>query len=154
MHAALTRHDALFEEIVSRHRGFHIRPRGEGDSRFAVFASAPDALTAALAIQRAFAREAWPTPEPLRVRIGLHSGEAELPDGDYYGSTVNRCARIRGIASGGQTLLSEAVAVLIRDDLPSDVTLHDLGEHRLRYLTRSERVFQPVVPDLPSDFPP
>src|SRR4029079_8545615 len=122
--------------------GVHIRPRGEGDSRFAVFATAPDALSAALAMQRAFVGELWPPPRPIKVRIGVHTGQAELRDGDYYGSAVNRCARIRGIGHGGQTLLSEATAALARDQLPDGVGLHDLGEHRLKDLTRPEHVFQ------------
>ena len=90
MRAALARHDALFEAAVAEHRGVHIRPRGEGDSRFAVFAGAADAVEAALAVQRAFLAETWPTPRPIRVRTGVHTGEAELRDGDYYGSAVNR----------------------------------------------------------------
>ena len=90
MRAALAHHDALFEAAVAEHGGVHIRPRGEGDSRFAVFPSAPDALAAALAIQRAFGAEDWSTPRPIRVRIGIHTGEAELRDGDYYGTAVNR----------------------------------------------------------------
>ena len=154
MRAALARHDLLFEDAVREHDGEHIRPRGEGDSRFAVFASAPGAVAAALAIQRAFAAEPWPTPRPVKVRIGIHTGEAELRDDDYYGSSVNRCARIRGIAVGGQTLLSEATAALVADDLPAGVTFLNLGEHRLRDLTRPERIFQLVSHDLPSEFPP
>src|SRR5918998_572234 len=73
MREALARHDVLFEEAVAKHGGIHIRPRGEGDSRFAVYASATDAVAAALAIQRTFAAEAWSTPRPIRVRIGLHT---------------------------------------------------------------------------------
>jgi predicted ATPase/class 3 adenylate cyclase len=149
MRVALARHDALFEAAVRDHRGVHIRPRGEGDSRFAVFSSATDAVAAALAIQRAFAIEPWPAPRPIQVRIGVHTGEAELREGDYYGSAVNRCARLRGIGHGGQTLLSEATAALSRDDLPADATLDDLGAHRLKDLTRPERVFQLLSPDLP-----
>src|SRR6188508_920510 len=154
MRVALARHDALFEDAVTRHDGVHIRPRGEGDSRFAVFASAPDAVAAAIAIQRAFAVEPWPTPRPVQVRIGLHTGEAELRDGDYYGSAVNRCARLRGIGHGGQILLSEATAALVRDALPARATLDDLGTHRLKDLTRPERVFQLATPDLPTELRP
>jgi predicted ATPase/class 3 adenylate cyclase len=153
MRAALTRHDALFEAEVPRHGGVHIRPRGEGDSRFAVFSSAPGALAAAVAIQRTFAAEPWPTPRPIRVRIGIHTGEAELRDGDYYGSAVNRCARLRGIGHGGQTLLSEATTEAARGRLPGGVSLHDLGRHRLRGLAQTERVFQLVIPGLASAFP-
>lgn len=153
MRAALARHDALFEEAVGHHRGINVRPRGEGDGRFAVFASASDAVTAALAIQRAFAAEPWPTPRPLRVRMGVHTGEAELRDGDYYGSPVNRCARLRGIGHGGQILVSEATARLARDALPDAIDLRDLGEHRLKDLRRPERVFQIVHSELPHEFP-
>ena len=78
MRTALARHDALFEAAVVEHGGDHIRPRGEGDSRFAVFTSATNALAAAVAIQRSFAFESWPTPTPIKVRIGVHTGEAEL----------------------------------------------------------------------------
>src|SRR4051794_31379579 len=70
MREALARHDVLFEQAVREHLGVHIRPRGEGDSRFAVFASAPSAVSAAVAIQRLFACEPWPTPRPIKVRIG------------------------------------------------------------------------------------
>jgi class 3 adenylate cyclase len=147
MRAALARHDELFETAVTHYQGAHIRPRGEGDSRFAVFASAPNAAAAALAMQRAFAAEPWVTPRPLSVRIGVHTGEAQLRDGDYYGSAVNRCARIRGIGHGGQILLSEATAALARDDLPAEATLEDLGSHRLKDLTRPERVSQLATPD-------
>jgi predicted ATPase/class 3 adenylate cyclase len=153
MRAALARHDALFEESICQHRGVHIRPRGEGDSRFAVFSSAPDAVAAAVAIQRALTTEPWPTPRPIKVRIGVHSGEAELRDGDYYGSAVNRCGRLRGIGHGGQVLLSEATTGLVRDDLPAGASLLDLGEHRLRDLSRPERVFQLIIAGLPVEFP-
>jgi predicted ATPase/class 3 adenylate cyclase len=153
MRIALARHDALFEEAVREHRGMAIRPRGEGDSRFAVFSSAPAAVAASLAIQRALVEEQWSTPRPLTVRIGLHTGEAELRDGDYYGSSVNRCARLRGLAHGGQVLLSEATTGLVRDELPGAASLVDLGEHCLRDLSRPERVHQLIAPGLPADFP-
>lgn len=154
MRIALARHDALFEAAVSEHDGIHIRPRGEGDSRFAVFSSAPSAVSSALGIQRSFAAEAWPTTHPIKVRIGVHTGEAELRDGDYYGSAVNRCARIRSLGHGGQTLLSEATAMLVRGGLPDGAHTQDLGVHRLRDLTLPERIFQVSAPDLPSAFPP
>src|ERR687886_3120529 len=82
---ALVRHDALVEQIVAQHGGMVVRPRGEGDSRFAVFTRATDAVSAAAALQQAFYAEPWPTPTPLRVRMALHTGEADLRDGDYYG---------------------------------------------------------------------
>src|SRR3990170_3734995 len=95
MRQALVRHDALVEQIVAEHHGHVVRPRGEGDSRFAVFARATDAVTAAAALQQALYAEAWPSPTPLRVRMALHTGEADLREGDYYGSAVNRCPRTR-----------------------------------------------------------
>jgi predicted ATPase/uncharacterized protein HemY len=90
----------------------------------------------------------------VRVRIALHSGEAELRDGDYYGSAVNRCAHLRSVAHGGQILVSQATYCLVRDELSDNISLHDLGEHDLKNLKRAEHIFQLVVPDLPADFPP
>ena len=104
--AALVRHDALIEGLVVGHDGAVVRPRGEGDSRFAVFPRATDAIAAAAAILRALDAEPWPTPAPLRVRLALHTGEADLRAGDYYGGAVNRCARLRALAHPGQALLS------------------------------------------------
>ena len=155
MRAALARHDTLFDAgRPASIAASTIRPRGEGDSRFAVFASAPDAVAAAIAIQRALAAEPWPTPRPIKSRIGVHTGEAELRDGDYYGSAVNRCARLRALGHGGQVLLSEATAALVREACRAASSLLDLGRHRLKDLTEPERVFQVVMPGLPSDFPP
>ena len=89
MGAALARHDALIEGAVERHGGALVRPRGEGDSHFAVFARASDAVAAAVEVQRALHAEPWPTPAPLRVRMALHTGEADLMAGDYYGGRAN-----------------------------------------------------------------
>src|SRR5262245_48774846 len=154
MRAALAEHDALIEFLTAQHGGVPVRPRGEGDSRFCVFARATDAVAAATAIQGALHAEAWPPEAPLRVRLALHTGEADLREEDYYGGAVNRAARLRAIAHGGQTLLSMATEELVRDTLPPSVTLLDLGEHRLSDLARPERVFQVLCPDLPADFPP
>jgi predicted ATPase/class 3 adenylate cyclase/Tfp pilus assembly protein PilF len=153
MRVAMRRHDVLIESAVKQQAGLVVRPRGEGDSRFAVFPRASDALRAAVAIQRLFFAEPWTIP-PLRVRIALHSGEAELRDGDYYGCTVNRCARLRSAAHGGQILISQTTYCLVRDDLPAGVSLRDLGEYNLKDLERPEHIFQPVLADLPADFPP
>jgi predicted ATPase/class 3 adenylate cyclase len=151
---AMALHDALFEETVERHAGVVVRPRGEGDSRFAVFRRASDSVAAASEFQQRMHDERWPLSVPLRVRAALHTGEAALRDGDYYGSAVNRCARLRGLAHGGQTLVSETTAQLVWEQLPGGVTLRDLGEHALKGLTRPERVFQLVTPGVPHDFPP
>ena len=172
MRAALARHDALLRQAVAQHHGVLIKSRGEGDSVFAVFARATDAVAAALAAQRALAdlrpqppslagkgRAGSPPPVgegfgPLRVRMALHTGEAELREGDYYGLAVNRCARLRAIAHGGQVLLSRATAELVRDALPEGAGLRPLGSHRLKDLQRPEQVSQLLHPDLPADFPP
>lgn len=154
MRRALIRHDALAEQYVESYGGSVVRPRGEGDSRFAVFSRATDAVGAACSLQQALFAESWPTPAPLRVRIALHVGEAEVREGDYYGSAVNRCARLRAAAHGGQTLLSLATAELVRDALPAGAEMRDLGEHRLKDLARPERIFQLVIPNVPAEFPP
>ena len=100
------------------------------------------------------ASAAWPEGIELRVRIAVHTGEAELRDGDYFGPTVNRTARLRATAHGGQIVLSQAAADLARDQLPDGIVLNDLGVHRLPDLGRPETVFGLVHPDLPSSFPP
>src|SRR5437870_1045305 len=119
--SALVRHDQIIEETVDQHRGSVVRPRGEGDSRFAVFERAIDAVAAAAAMQQALYAEQWPTSSPLRVRMALHTGEADLQEGDYYGSAVNRCARLRAAAHGGQTLISRTTADLVRGNLPASL---------------------------------
>ena len=154
MREAMARHDGVIEESVAHSSGRVVRPRGEGDSRFAVFARATDAAAAARDIQQTLAAEPWPTPLPLRVRMALHTGEADLRAGDYYGSDVNRCARLRAIAYGGQTLLSQSTHDLIRDALPEKVAVQDLGEHRLKDLLRAEHVYQLDVMGQSADFPP
>jgi predicted ATPase/class 3 adenylate cyclase len=153
MGAALVQHDAIVEFLTEQHHGQVVRPRGEGDSRFCVFARATDAVAAAAAIQRALHDEVWPTPTPIRVRMALHTGEADLRDGDYYGSAINRCARLRAIAHGGQTLLSQAVADLVADGLPREAALSSLGEMRLKDLQRAEPVYQLCLAGLPDHFP-
>jgi len=154
MARALERHDRTFEELIEAHGGVHVRPRGEGDSRFAVFVEALDAVTAGLEIQRAFAVEDWPTRRPLMVRIGIHTGEAHARDGDYYGPAVNRCARVRSLARGGQILLSEATTSLVCGVLPAGATIRDLGRHQLRGLLQPERVSRVLHPDLVAGLPP
>jgi predicted ATPase/DNA-binding SARP family transcriptional activator len=154
MRQALARHDALVAAVIQQHHGLLVKQRGEGDSLFAVFARATDAVAAALALQRALAGEVWPAELPLKVRVALHTGEAEVRDGDYYGPVVNHCARLRAVGHGGQTLLSQTTAALVREALPESVSLRELGAHRLKDLQRPEPIFQLVHPDLPAEFPP
>src|SRR5262245_21567660 len=154
MRAALVEHDALIEFLTAQHGGRVVRPRGEGDSRFGVFRRATEAVAAAAAIQGALHAEAWPSEAPLRVRLALHTGEADLRAGDYYGSAVNRCTRLRAIAHGGQALLSQATYDLVRDALLAGVAVRNLGAHRLSDLARPERVFQLLAPGAAVDFPP
>src|SRR4029077_829017 len=97
---------------------------------------------------RALDGEAWPLPEPLRVRMGLHTGAASLRDGDYFRSSMNPGGRLNGVARGGQLVCSQATANLARDGVAEGVTLTDLGEHRLRDLARAGRVFQVGAPAL------
>src|SRR5947209_16445625 len=118
MGLTVARHDALLSETIARSRGVVIHNRGEGDSFFAVFGRAEDAFAAAREIQQALRVEDWPTKMPLRVRMAMHTGEAELRAGDYFGAAVNRCARLRAIAHGGQVLLSRATYDLVRSALP------------------------------------
>jgi predicted ATPase/class 3 adenylate cyclase len=154
MPSALARHDEILAKSVKEHHGTLLKAKGEGDSAFAVFATASDAASAALAAQRMFAAEAWPDNVDIRVRMAIHTGEAELRNGDYFGSTVNRAARLRELAHGGQTVLSQAAADVLGDVPPDDGVLIDLGEHRLRDFSRLERIFQLVDPALATDFPP
>lgn len=146
--------DETIATAVGEHGGLPVKPRGEGDSHFVVFRSATDAVAGTAEMQRRLAGIEWSTPRPLRVRASLHTGTADLELGDYYGSVVNRAARLRAIAHGGQTVISGTTFQLVQDDLPDGITLTDLGMHRLKDLTRPEHVFQMDVADLESSFPP
>ena len=150
----LPKHDELALETASRHGGQVVRSRGEGDSLFIVFTSASDAVAAAVEFQRSILSELKRDDAQLIVRMGLHSGEVDVRDGDYYGSAVNRAARIRALAHGGQILLSDVVRTLAEEQMPPGAETLDLGFHRLRDLEQSERIFQLLHPDLPSQFPP
>ncbi len=137
---AIRQHDVTIETAATDNNGVPVRPRGEGDSRFVVFTNPSEAIAAAAAMQRGLAEIEWKTPRPLRVRASLHTGDADLQLGDYYGSAVNRAARLRGIAHGGQTLISNATRELVPDsELPEGVSLQDMGEHRLKDLTGPNR---------------
>jgi hypothetical protein len=148
MAEALVRHDAIVNTCVRRLNGRVVKSKGEGDSVFAVFTHARDAITAGLVLQCALAAERWPTSRPIRVRMAIHTGQVELRDGDYYGPTVNRCARLRGLAQGGQVLISGASARLTEGQLPGGASLTDLGSHMLKDLSAPERVWQLAHPRL------
>jgi predicted ATPase/class 3 adenylate cyclase len=150
MKLALARHDAVLREVIGAHSGFIFKT--VGDAFCAAFATASDALAAATAAQRAMQAEDW-RDTPIKVRMGLHTGAAEERDGDYFGATVNRVARVMSTAYGQQILLSTATAELLRDELPGGLTLRDMSEHRLKGLINPERLWQVVAPGLRRDFP-
>jgi len=150
----LARHDVIIETTVAQHGGLIVKPRGEGDSRFAVFVRPTSALLAADQIQQTLAQEIWNIPDPVRVRIALHSGEADLRDSDYYGPTVNRCARLRSVGHGGQTLVTQATYSLVYESLPEELSFRYLGKHKLKDIKQPERIYQLISPGLPADFPP
>ncbi len=152
MGAALAQHDRLVRAAIERHGGTVFK--GTGDGFLAVFRDPLAGIEAALDSQRALRDATWGETGPLRVRMALHSGAAEVRDGDYFGPALNRTARILAIGHGGQVIASAVTAVLARDTLDPSVDLRDLGSHRLRDLDRPEQVFQVVVEDLPHDFPP
>jgi predicted ATPase/class 3 adenylate cyclase/DNA-binding CsgD family transcriptional regulator len=126
----------------------------QGDAFFVVFARATDAVSAAVAAQRALASHAFPEGVAVRMRVGLHTGEPQRTADGYVGLDVHRAARIMSAGHGGQVLLSQTISPLVEQDLPEDVHLRDLGEHRLKDLGRPMRLFQLVISDLPADFPP
>ncbi len=148
MTVAMARMNQTVSEAIASHSGVRPVEQGEGDSFVAAFARASDAVACALELQRA-------PLAPIRLRIGIHTGEIQLRDeGNYTGPTINRTARLRDLGHGGQTLLSGATEALVLDGLPDDMWLSDLGTHSLRDLPRPERVMQLCHPDLVNDFPP
>ena len=152
MKRSLERHDAILRGAVEGAAGEIVKTTGDG--LLAVFGSAHDGLRACLRAQLALANEPWEEVGSLRVRMGLHAGEAAASGGDFHGPTVNRAARIMAAGHGGQVLLSAVAAALVMDELPESSTLLDLGEHRLKDLGRPARVFQLVHPGLAATFPP
>ncbi|MCC6792921.1 MAG: adenylate/guanylate cyclase domain-containing protein, partial [Thermomicrobiales bacterium] len=147
MRLALARHDAILREAIAANNGFIFKTIG--DAFCAAFASAADGVNAAAAAQRGLARETWGETGPLRARMALHTGEAEVRDGDYFGQPVNRVARILSAGHGNQILVSLATADLVRHALPETVHLRDLGKHRLKDLARPEQIYQLLSPDMP-----
>jgi len=151
MSRALAGHDTLMRAAVGKHRGTLVKMTGDG--MHAVFVDPADALGAAMTAQVSLADPATTHGVPLQVRCGLHVGVVERRRNDYFGTAVNRAARIMAAAHGGQTLLSQAVVELLRDRLPPEVALRDLGSVRLRDLTSPEHVYQVLHPRLRRDFP-
>jgi predicted ATPase/class 3 adenylate cyclase/DNA-binding CsgD family transcriptional regulator len=148
MTAAVEQLNRAASKLIAEHSGVRPVEQGEGDSFVAAFARASDAVACALDLQRV-------PLAPIKLRVGLHAGEVQLRDeGNYAGSTINKAARLRDLAHGGQTVLSAAAEELVEDRLPADAWLIDLGSHTLRDLPRPMRVAQLCHPDVRNDFPP
>ncbi|HWF41363.1 MAG TPA: adenylate/guanylate cyclase domain-containing protein, partial [Acidothermaceae bacterium] len=148
MTAAFATLDRTLAEVVGIHGGVRPIEQGEGDSFVIAFGRASDAVACALDLQRA-------PLAPIRLRIGLHTGEVQLRDeANYIGTTINRTARLRDLAHGGQTVLSSTTTDLVCDRLPTDAWLAELGTHPVRDLPRPERVAQLCHPDIRNEFPP
>ena len=142
MARAVPLHYAILADAIARHGGVRPVEQGEGDSIVAAFARASDAVAAALDAQRALHAQRWPGELDLKVRVALHTAEAQLRDGaNYFGVELSRGARLRTLAHGGQTLVSQRTRDLVVDRLPEGVGLVDLGAHRLRDLGRPEHVY-------------
>jgi predicted ATPase/class 3 adenylate cyclase len=151
MRVAVARHDALLEDAITRHGGAVFSRMGDGMA--AAFASAPQAIAAAVDAQLALVNESWGQTGPLRARMGSHAGDGTAVGGQYDSQPLNRCARLMAAAHGGQVVVSDAVEALARGALPPVVGLVDLGEHRLRDLAQPIRVFQVTHPGLADRFP-
>jgi DNA-binding NarL/FixJ family response regulator/class 3 adenylate cyclase len=148
MAAALARHDHLVSEAMAAEGGTLLKARGEGDSTFSVFTRASNALRAAHRLQAAIAAEAWPPEAVIRIRIAVHTGEAVERDGDYLGPAVNRVARLRGVANGGEIIVSAATGAIVRAALPAGCELVDIGAVELCGLEHPEPAFVLAAPDL------
>ena len=142
----------LLRESFAAHNGEEVDT--QGDSFFVAFRGAGDALRAAVAIELALADHTWPEGARVRVRIGIHSGEAAGAAGRYVGISVHRAARVGAVAHGGQVLVSESTRALVEDDLPADTFLRDLGRYRLKDIERPERISQVEAEGLQAEFPP
>ncbi len=152
MRVALARHDALLRQAIESNSGVVFKTLG--DAFCAVFATASNSVSAALALQLLLHGEIWEQTGPLRVRVALHTGPVQERDNDYFGPTLNRVARLQSIGYGQQTLLSQATYNAVHDTLPPAVTIQEMGTHQLKDLQTPETVFQMLHPDLPASFPP
>ncbi len=151
MDAAVKRHDALMRSAIEQHNGFVFKT--VGDAFCVAFARVSDAVTASIEAQRALSADDFSAVGGMPVRMGLHVGEASERNGDYFGPAVNRVARLMSIGHGGQVLVSGTAADLLQGALPSQSSLRDLGQHRLRDLSRPEQVYQLIAPGLLDAFP-
>ncbi len=138
------RHDELITAAVTAHGGIVLKHKGEGDSTFSVFDSASAAVAAATEAQRRLGAESWPDTTRIVVRMGIHTGEAVQRGRDYYGQTVNRAARVRALAVGGQVLLTSAAAALVEGDLPDGTELRFLRSELLRGTDKPEAIHELV----------
>ena len=142
MAAALELHDELIAQTVNEHGGRLLKAKGEGDATLTVFRRASDAVACAVELQRTLHGAPWPGGLDLRVRVALHTGEAHERDGDYFGPALNRAARLRSVARGGATVMSQATAEIVHERLPPETGLVELGRQELRGLSRPENVFE------------
>ena len=150
--ALLHEHQQLLREAFAAHGG--VESGTEGDSFFVAFARATDAVAACADAQLALSGYPWPSEAEIRVRMGLHTGEARVHDGQYVGMAVHLAARVAAAGHGGQMLLSETTVRLLAGALPAMLELHDLGLYSLKDFPRAERIFQLLHPDLRQSFPP
>ncbi|HPP46515.1 MAG TPA: HDOD domain-containing protein, partial [Accumulibacter sp.] len=146
MRLALQRHNVLLAQAIAQHHGYVFKT--VGDAFCVTFDDPAQALAAARRIQHDLGREPWPKEARLRVRVALHTGAAYLCEGDYFGTTVNRCARLLAVTRGGQTLLTSATQALLNNVLPADSSLRDSGMLRLRDLPHPIHVYQLLHPGL------
>jgi predicted ATPase/class 3 adenylate cyclase len=148
----LAEHHQLIRSALAAHTGREVDT--QGDAFFAVFSSPRDCAGAVLQMQKAVQGHSWPAGASIRVRMGVHTGDATRTSAGLVGLDVHRAARIAAVAHGGQVVVSQAAATLLRDALPPGAALTDLGEHRLKDLGRAERIFQLHAAGLPAQFPP
>ncbi|MDP9342731.1 MAG: adenylate/guanylate cyclase domain-containing protein [Actinomycetota bacterium] len=150
--AVRDQHAAIVRRAVAANGGVEVST--QGDSFFLAFRNPGGAIEAAVAVQRDLAAHDWSSGSPVRVRMGVHTGEGVLGGDDYVGIDVNRAARIADAAHGGQVIVSDATRGLVERTLPDEVSLRDLGQHRLKDIVHPEHLYALVIEGLPADFPP